>query len=67
MHTACIKVCQMIMQAIKSLAKGKPDAILIDGNRVPCELQCPTSESVVKGDSKCISVAAASILAKVLC
>jgi len=53
--------------AIKSLAKGKPDAILIDGNRVPCELQCPTSESVVKGDSKCISVAAASILAKVLC
>lgn len=41
----------------------KPDMVLVDGNRKPCtgyeEL------TIVKGDSKSISIAAASILAKV--
>lgn len=42
----------------------KPDLALIDGNRVPkgAEVPCKT---VVKGDSKSFSIAAASILAKV--
>ncbi len=40
-----------------------PDFILADGNRKPCS---PYPElSIVKGDSKSISIAAASILAKV--
>ena len=42
----------------------KPDFALIDGNRVPCrnKILC---ETIVKGDSKSMSVAAASVLAKV--
>lgn len=40
-----------------------PHAALIDGNRCP-ELPCEAS-AVVKGDQKCLSIAAASIVAKV--
>ncbi|MDO4608315.1 MAG: ribonuclease HII [Clostridia bacterium] len=42
----------------------KPDFALIDGNRVPKGIAIPC-ETVVKGDSKSCSIAAASILAKV--
>lgn len=42
----------------------KPDFALIDGNRVPRGIKIPC-ETVVKGDSKSMSVAAASVLAKV--
>lgn len=42
----------------------KPDFALIDGNRVPKGIKIPC-ETVVKGDSKSMSIAAASILAKV--
>ena len=41
-----------------------PDFVLIDGNRLPPQLKIP-SEAIVKGDSKSMSIAAASILAKV--
>lgn len=40
-----------------------PDLALIDGNRAP-ELFCP-ARTIVKGDAKSASIAAASILAKV--
>lgn len=40
------------------------DFALIDGNRVPKNIKIPC-ETIVKGDSKSMSVAAASILAKV--
>lgn len=41
----------------------KPDAVLIDGNRCPVfDIPC---EAIVKGDSKSLSIAAASIIAKV--
>ena len=42
----------------------KPDFALIDGNRVPKDIKIDC-ETVIKGDSKSYSVAAASILAKV--
>ena len=42
----------------------KPDFALIDGNRVPKDIKIPY-ETVVKGDGKSMSVAAASVLAKV--
>ncbi len=42
----------------------KPDFALIDGNRVPRGIKIPC-ETVVKGDSKSMSIAAASVLAKV--
>ena len=37
---------------------------MVDGNRIPTDLPCE-GESIVKGDSKEYSIAAASILAKV--
>lgn len=42
----------------------KADFALIDGNRVPKDIMIPC-ETVIKGDSKSFSIAAASILAKV--
>lgn len=41
---------------------ANPAAALIDGNRCPA-LPCPT-QAIVKGDSKSLSIAAASIVAK---
>lgn len=41
-----------------------PDFALIDGNRIPRDISVPC-ETVVKGDAKSLSIAAASILAKV--
>lgn len=40
------------------------DFALIDGNRLPGALRCP-AEAVVKGDARVLSIAAASIVAKV--
>lgn len=42
----------------------KPDFALIDGNRVPRGIKI-SCETIIKGDSKSMSVAAASVLAKV--
>ena len=50
-------------RAIEGLSV-KPDFALIDGNRVPRGINIPC-ETIVKGDSKSMSVAAASVLAKV--
>ena len=52
-----------MVRAVDGLAK-KPDYVLIDGNRIPPKLSTP-SEAIVKGDSRSLSIAAASILAKV--
>ena len=41
-----------------------PDHLLIDGNRLPARLPC-RAEPVVKGDAQSLSIAAASISAKV--
>lgn len=50
-------------RAIEGLSV-KPDFALIDGNRVPKDIKIPC-KTVIKGDGKSYSVAAASILAKV--
>ena len=50
-------------RAIEGL-KTPADFALIDGNRVPTGIKVPC-QTVVKGDSKSMSVAAASVLAKV--
>ena len=42
----------------------KPDYAIIDGNKIPPKLSIP-AEWVIKGDGKVLSVAAASIVAKV--
>ncbi len=50
-------------RALESLPVA-PDHILIDGNKVPWGLSYP-ADAIVKGDSRSVSIAAASILAKV--
>ncbi|PIE14318.1 MAG: ribonuclease HII [Rhodobacterales bacterium] len=41
-----------------------PDHLLIDGNQIPQGLTC-SAQAVVKGDAKSVSIAAASIMAKI--
>ena len=49
-------------RAIDALSQA-PAYVLIDGNRAPKGLLCP-AETIVKGDSRSASIAAASIVAK---
>ena len=50
-------------KAVSGLTKVA-DFALIDGNKTPKNLSCP-SETIIKGDAKSSSIAAASIVAKV--
>ena len=52
-----------MQRALKNLGI-EPDTALIDGNRTPANFTC-RCQSVIKGDSKSYSIAAASIMAKV--
>ena len=61
-----INILQATYLAMKRALDGleiKPDYVLIDGNRMP-PLDIP-AETIVKGDGKSASIAAASIIAKV--
>ena len=49
-------------EAVSQLA-DKPKLVLVDGNRAP--RLSMSSRTIVKGDAKCLSIAAASIIAKV--
>jgi ribonuclease HII len=48
----------------RAVAALAPDHALIDGNLIPRGLACRAT-AIVKGDAKCLSIAAASIVAKV--
>ena len=54
----------LAMKRAIEMLKEKIDVALIDGNRVPKPLDCP-AVAIVEGDDKSLSIAAASILAKV--
>ncbi len=54
---------QGMKQAVKHLGLT-PDLLIVDGNKIPKDMEIET-KSLVKGDSKSLSIAAASILAKV--
>lgn len=61
-----INILNATFEAMNGAVEGlsvTPDFVLIDGNRIS-GMTIP-HETIVKGDSKCISIAAASILAKV--
>eukprot|EP00441_Pelagodinium_beii_P015636 CAMPEP_0197667018 /NCGR_PEP_ID=MMETSP1338-20131121/64792_1 /TAXON_ID=43686 ORGANISM="Pelagodinium beii, Strain RCC1491" /NCGR_SAMPLE_ID=MMETSP1338 /ASSEMBLY_ACC=CAM_ASM_000754 /LENGTH=237 /DNA_ID=CAMNT_0043246163 /DNA_START=33 /DNA_END=743 /DNA_ORIENTATION=+ len=66
-----INILQATFEAMSGASTGvmkKADhfkRLLIDGNQVPPQLEHFEAESVVKGDSKHFSIAAASIIAKV--
>lgn len=53
----------LAMQRAVSQLSIQPDYILVDGNRLPDF--CTPAQAVVKGDSLSMSIAAASVLAKV--
>ena len=55
-YLAMFRACEML--------NPKADFALIDGNRIPPQMNIP-AEAIVKGDAKSASIAAASILAKV--
>ncbi len=50
-------------EAVRSLSIV-PDHVLVDGNILPKQLPC-AGQAVVDGDARCLSIAAASIVAKV--
>jgi len=50
-------------RAVEGLPRP-PGHALIDGNAVPPGLACPAT-AIIKGDARCVSIAAASIVAKV--
>lgn len=62
-----LNVLEATMLAIRRAVRALPTLpamVLIDGNRVPDDLGC-AGRAVVGGDGRCMSVAAASIVAKV--
>lgn len=61
-----INILQAAMLAMRRAVEAlpqPPDHALVDGNRLPA-LPCP-GDALVKGDARCRSIAAASIVAKV--
>jgi ribonuclease HII len=52
-----------MLRALAALPRP-PDHALIDGNLIPRDMPCP-AEAVIKGDARALSIAAASIVAKV--
>ncbi|MBR1649335.1 MAG: ribonuclease HII [Alphaproteobacteria bacterium] len=62
-----LNILQATFLAMRRAAEGlkvRPDIALIDGNRTPDNFICPV-KTVIKGDAKSFSIAAASIVAKV--
>ena len=62
---ASLKAMEEAFCSISSQAQSRNDMLaLIDGNHTPKNLPCP-AQAVIRGDSKSVSIAAASIMAKV--
>ncbi|MCY4006609.1 MAG: ribonuclease HII [Rhodobacteraceae bacterium] len=62
-----LNILQATMLAMSKAVDGltrKPGHVLIDGNRLPAGLQSPAT-AIIKGDTRSVSIAAASIVAKV--
>lgn len=62
-----VNILQATFLAMRRAIKGltsQPGFVLIDGNQTPKGLHCP-ARTIVEGDAKCLSIAAASIIAKV--
>ncbi len=59
-----LQASHLAMRRALAALEPAPDLALIDGNRMPGDLPC-AAETLVRGDAHCLSIAAASILAKV--
>ncbi|KAL4435166.1 hypothetical protein ABPG77_001848 [Micractinium sp. CCAP 211/92] len=63
-----INILQAALKAMEGAAAGLPEApdfLLVDGNRLPKGFDPERARPVVKGDSKVLCIAAASVIAKV--
>lgn len=61
-----INILQASLMAMRQAVEGlavPPEIVVVDGNRIPAALSMPCL-AVVKGDSYCSSVSAASVIAK---
>lgn len=59
-----LRAAHLAMARAVAGLRSPPDHLLIDGNLIPAGLGCPATP-VVGGDGLCLSIAAASIVAKV--
>jgi ribonuclease HII len=65
---ATLRAMEQAVANLSSKAGGAaPDAVLVDGRQIPPGISdsCKHTEAIIKGDSSCFSIAAASIIAKV--
>lgn len=63
-----INILNAALKAMEGAAAGlstTPDFVLVDGNRLPKGFDPELARAVVKGDTKCLCIAAASVIAKV--
>lgn len=68
LEATMIAMSECVKDVDKQVHKLAPNGLsytLIDGNRWPSQLKGYEGETVIKGDDKCVSISAASILAKV--
>jgi ribonuclease HII len=59
-----LRASHLAMERAVAGLKQRPDHLLIDGNMIPRGLT-GSSEAIVKGDSRSVSISAASIVAKI--
>lgn len=59
-----LRASHLAMERAVAGLKQVPDHLLIDGNMIPRGLN-GSSEAIVKGDARCVSISAASIVAKI--
>ena len=59
-----LRAAHLAMERAVAGLKRQPDLALIDGNMIPRNLSVP-GQSIIKGDAVCLSIAAASIVAKI--
>lgn len=63
-HLNILRASHLAMERAVAGLSCRADHALIDGNLIPRDLPCG-AEAIVKGDALCLSIAAASIIAKV--
>jgi len=59
-----LRASHLAMERAVAGLPRRPDLALIDGNMIPRNLSVP-GQAIVKGDGVCVSIAAASIMAKI--
>jgi ribonuclease HII len=59
-----LQASHLAMRRAVAGLRAAPDHVLIDGPHIPAGLDC-AAQALVRGDARCLSIAAASIVAKV--